>query len=222
MEDTDDFEIIDDVNSGSNTISTDQLLAQQESEIAGSNRIRIKFNKNVIIIAGPSGSGKTYLLSELFKYSGYSLENTMFVSPTYANQNPEIHRTFDGCKIVSHGFETASYDSVNDSLIIFDDFGKDLRSNKSFIRMIINKRHRNVCVIALIQHITFLPTVIRDNHEIFFCFKYQSVRAYKALYEDYMNNFFDNYKHFGAFMRRMRGHSFILSDRTNATLATMK
>lgn len=199
----------------------EQLLRRQETG-PNSTKITITFPQKVMIILGPSGSGKTYLLNELYKRSGHSAEDTYYISPTFHNQKPEVQHTFRNANIITTGWAEANYDTVeNDKLLIFDDIGSGLKSNASFERLIINKRHRNLTVIMMIQYIKFVGPTIRDNWEYLFCFRFSSFRAYSSIYDDYMNRYFERKQEFISYMKSMRGHTFILATRDSCTLTTI-
>lgn len=194
-----------------------KILDQQEDTIKNTEEassINISFRRSVHILIGCSGSGKTYLLAELYKRSGYDPKNTIFISTTFHLQDDKIKNTFQGCTMIAQGYEEADYSNIQNKLVIFDDIGKSLYRNMSFINMIINKRHRHNCIIMLLQSTMFVPQEVRFNYEYVYIFKEKNITGIEHLYNNFLT-IFESKKALLHYFRRMKGYTFIVSDKIN-------
>lgn len=184
--------------------------------------LKILFRKKVHLVIGPSGSGKTYLVSKLIKYSGYNRENTVIVSPTFYAQEKPVRDSFEGCLLFNKYLENLNFDKFHHKLFIFDDIGNAMKFNESFTRLLINKRHTRNCIIVLIQYHTFITTVLRNNYEYVYVFKFNNFDMRENIWKGFLINFFSNKKKAFEFINSLNKYEFFLSDQTNLIKAKIK
>ena len=77
-------------------------------------------------------------------------------------------------------------------LLILDDIvGKDSKNSDEILQLFANGRHQNISVIILIQDMTFMPTTIRSNTDLFFTFYNKDNRSKEFVINGFMSGLID-------------------------------
>lgn len=152
------------------------------------------------IILGKKGSGKTQLaLKLLLDPNGYCgrYSKIWFFSPTFRAQFESVWCVLDKKGIVVYEKVTAALlkrvideqeadDTGKQVLCVFDDNGEHLRHIDPEVvnTFVSNSRHYRISSVFLSQKMTQLPTIIRENADVYISFAALSYIGVQALWKE--------------------------------------
>lgn len=154
-----------------------------------------------LIMASPRRSGKSSLMKDLIINNDLINDYEIFVVFTNNEQSRDFYSEFiPGDLIFSDfnedilenvkGLQQELYengDKMKDILIIFDDcIGHKVKNNEKIIDFFCTGRHLNIAICMIVQDITLLKTICRDNTDIFIFFRQKSLRAKTHIIDNYM------------------------------------
>ena len=143
-------------------------------------------NGYVYALVGSAGSGKSSMLLSMFKSTKFykkKFDNIYLFTPRSSYLSVEKHPfedhenvyhelTIKKLETIYNELNELKENSINDnlpienSIIIIDDFGNDLKNNDLIIflnKMIIKARHLSCCFIFTLQNYFLLPLTIRKQ-----------------------------------------------------------
>lgn len=163
------------------------------------------------LVCGRSGCGKTYLMIQMLKDAKKKLKNKSdiyLISPSAKKQKIYIENS----KLFNHfydSFDEKVMDHVTQSIetskkngkkpiVILDDTGgmpymrSSHMSPTKFDQMVINARHIGVDIVTLIQKMTQVNPIYRDNTDMGIFFKPYTKREDKTLDEEFLGMIEEN------------------------------
>lgn len=158
---------------------------------------------SMVVICGAAGSGKSSALINLFimhrcpetkqkRNLKKCFHNIFVVSPSMSSFKNNIFKEL----IESHRFDNLvdfldQYEDMIDpteeeTAIIFDDVGAQLRSKQTYAKfqhLVHNRRHKHLTIFVLVQNLTMLSPAVRDSMNMLICFKPKTWQERERVFE---------------------------------------
>jgi len=152
----------------------------------------------VIAMVAPTSSGKTYLLRDLLANTHKNYDQFFIFSGTATLQKDydffprnNIYKNYDEAKmkeIWDTNYDKKPEDREN-ILIILDDIIADPEfiKGKMLNKMAISSRHIAITVIILVQYLTSLKPIVRQNLRLIIAFETDSYKERKKFVEEFLS-----------------------------------
>jgi ABC-type cobalamin/Fe3+-siderophores transport system ATPase subunit len=179
-------------------MTTDNELANNLAKPLSSIR-----SGSMVVICGAAGSGKSSALINIFimhrcpktkqkRNLKKCFHNIFVVSPSMSSFKNNIFEhlienyRFDNLVDFLDQYEDMIDTDEEETAIIFDDVGAQLRSKDAYARfqkLIHNRRHKHLTIFVLVQNLTMLAPAVRDSMNMLICFKPKTWQEKERVYE---------------------------------------
>ncbi len=193
--------------------TTDEKTIETVSNVYDS-ILDLEFPGNILVV-GKTGSGKTSWIKHMCR-ACFHPDNKVFSAVYVMCTTAGVSSDYTFVRNKRYVFKELKNDFIEqllerqekfikqkktqEVLLILDDIiGENLTHNSPLEKVITSGRHYHISVVMLIQHITKLPPVVRNNCKYIFVLD-TSIQSYRPLFD--LNPYYIDEKEFRAFLQK--------------------